>query len=78
MTDTILEYWAILMGFVGFVVWVIRLEGGSVENPTEIRRLWNQRREALEASKAAREAPNAMLAAIRDDIKALTAKVGPE
>ncbi|MCP3654216.1 MAG: hypothetical protein GY766_04870 [Herbaspirillum sp.] len=49
-----------------------------MENTKEIRRLWNQRREDLEASKAAREDTNAMLAEIRDDIKALIAKVGPK
>jgi hypothetical protein len=53
MTDTILKYWSIPMGFVGFLVWLIRLGGRSVENTKEIRRLWNQRREDLEASKAA-------------------------
>jgi hypothetical protein len=78
MTDALLKYWPILMGFVGFLVWLIRLEGRSVENTKEIRRLWNQRREDLEASKEAREDTNAMLAEIRDDIKALIAKVGPK
>ena len=76
MTDTILKFWPIFLGFVGFLVWLIRLEARSVENTKEIKRLWNQRREDLEASKQAREDTNQMLKEIRDDIKALIAKVG--
>jgi len=47
-----------------------------MDNTKEIKRLWNQRREDLEASKEARDDTNKMLAEIRDDIKALIAKVG--
>jgi len=54
MTDTILKFWPVAVGFFGFLVWLIRLEGRSVENTKEIKRLWNQRKEDLEASKAAR------------------------
>lgn len=74
--EVIVAYWPIFMGFVAFLVWLIRLEARSVENTKEIKRLWNQRREDLEVSKAAREDTNKMLAEIRDDIKALIAKVG--
>ena len=76
MTENILKFWPVVLGFIGFLVWLIRLEARSVENTKEIKRLWNQRREDLEASKAAREDTNRMLAEIRDDIKALIAKVG--
>lgn len=74
--ETVLQYWPIMMGFVGFLVWLIRLEGRSVENTKEIKRLWNQRKEDLDASKEAREETNKTLGEIRDDIKALIAKVG--
>ena len=76
MADTLLQFWPVALGFVGFLVWLIRLEARSIENTKEIRRLWNQRREDLEASRQSREDTNAMLAEIRDDIKALIAKVG--
>lgn len=76
MADTILKFWPIAVGFVGFLVWLIRLEARSVENTKEIKRLWNQRREDLEASKQAREDTNQMLKEIRDDIKALILQVG--
>jgi hypothetical protein len=76
MTDTILKYWPILIGFIGFLVWLIRLESRSIENTKEIKRLWNQRKEDMEISRQSREDTNRMLAEIRDDIKALIAKVG--
>jgi hypothetical protein len=76
MTENLLKFWPIFLGFVGFLVWLIRLEARSVENTKEIKRLWNQRKEDQEASRQSREDTNAMLAEIRDDIKALIAKVG--
>ena len=76
MADTLLKYWPVALAFVGFLVWLIRLEARSIENTKEIRRLWNQRREDLEASRQSREDTNKMLAEIRDDIKALISKVG--
>ena len=64
------------MGFVALIVWLIRLEARAMDNTKEIRRLWNQRREDLEASRQARDDTNRMLAEIRDDIKSLISKVG--
>lgn len=74
--DLILTYWPILVGFTAFLVWLIRLEARSVENNKEIKRLWNQRKEDLDAARVAREDTNKMLGEIRDDIKSLIAKVG--
>ena len=76
MADTLLKYWPMVVAFVGFLVWLIRLEARSIENTKEIKRLWNQRKEDLDAAKQSREDTNRMLAEIRDDIKSLIAKVG--
>lgn len=76
MTDTLLKFWPVALGFVGFLVWLIRLEARSVENTKEIKRLWNQRKEDIDAAKQAREDTNAMLKEIRDDIKNLISKTG--
>lgn len=76
MTENILKFWPILIGFIGFLVWLIRLESRSIENTKEIKRLWNQRKEDMEISRQSREDTNQMLAEIRDDIKALISKVG--
>ena len=69
-------FWPIALGFVGAIVWLIRLEARSIENEKEIKRLWLQRKEDLEMSRQAREDTNKMLSEIRDDIKALIARVG--
>ena len=74
--DLVLTFWPIILGFVAFLVWLIRLEARSVENSKEIKRLWNQRKEDMELSRQSREDTNKMLAEIRDDIKALISKVG--
>lgn len=74
--EILLTFWPIILAFVSFFVWLIRLEARSVENGKEIKRLWNQRREDMELSRQSREDTNKMLAEIRDDIKSLIAKVG--
>lgn len=76
MAESVLQYWPIAVGFVGFLVWLIRLEGRSVENTKEIKRLWNQRKEDLEVSRLSREETNKMLSEIRTDIKTLMTKMG--
>jgi hypothetical protein len=74
--DLLVQFWPIVVGFVALTVWLVRLEARAMDNTKEIKRLWHQRREDLEASNRAREDTNQMLAEIRDDIKALIAKVG--
>jgi len=46
--------WPIVVGFIAFLVWLIRLEGRSIENNKEIKRLWSQRKEDLEMSRQSR------------------------
>ena len=74
--ELVRTFWPIGIAFVAFLVWLIRLEARSVENSKEIKRLWNQRKEDMELSRQSREDTNKMFAEIRDDIKALIARVG--
>jgi methyl-accepting chemotaxis protein len=74
--EGVFAYWPVAVSLVAVVVWLVRLEAGSAENTKEIKRLWNQRREDLEASQRSREETNKMLGEIRDDIKSLIARVG--
>jgi hypothetical protein len=74
--EGIFAYWPIAVSLVAVVVWLVRLEAGSAENSKEIKRLWNQRKEDMEATQRSRNETNSMLAEIRDDIKALIARVG--
>jgi len=68
--------WPIIVTLIGFTAWLVRLEARSIENEKEIKRLWSQRKEDLDAARTAREDTNKMLAEIRDDIKDLISKVG--
>lgn len=74
--EGIFAYWPIAVSLTGVVVWLVRLEANNVENSKEIKRLWNQRKEDMEATQRSRNETNSMLAEIRDDIKALIGKVG--
>ena len=74
--DLLIQFWPIVLGFVGLIVWLVRLEARAMDNTKEIRRLWHQRREDLDTSKEARENTDKVLAEIRADIKTLIAKVG--
>ena len=76
MPQLLLDLWPVALAFVGFLIWLIRLESRSIENSKEIKRLWYQRKEDLEAAKAARDETNSILHEIQKDIKDLIAKVG--
>lgn len=69
------EYWAIAMGFVGLVVWAVRLEAGMKENAKEIRALWRQRNEDLETSRTARIETNALLHKLDSKLDAVFSEV---
>lgn len=74
--DLLIQFWPIVLGFIALIVWLVRLEARAMDNTKEIKRLWAQRKEDLEASKEARDDTNKMLAEMRDDIKSLLIKVG--
>jgi hypothetical protein len=71
MSDVIREFWALIMAGIAGLVWLVRLESRGLSNEREIRRLWSQRREDLDAAKEVREAQSQMLAEIRADVKML-------
>lgn len=69
-------FWPIAVGFVAFLVWMIRLEGRGLQNEREIKRLWNQRKEDLDAAREDRQRIHDILAEIQKDVKQLIGKVG--
>lgn len=71
MMDLVREYWGIFIGGVAGLAWLMRLEGRSLSNEKEIKRLWSQRKEDMDSAKEQRDASNAMLAEIRSDVKAI-------
>jgi hypothetical protein len=71
MTEIVKEFWAVIIGAVAFLVWLVRLEATGLRNKSEIARLWAQRKEDLQNAKEARDETNQMLSEIRTDIKLL-------
>ena len=58
------EYWAVVVGFIGVVVWAVRIEGSMKQNAADIRGLWKQRHEDNEAHRRARDETNITLSRI--------------
>ena len=76
MPDWIPDSWKIALAVVAFVVWLVRLESKGLQNEREIKRLWNQRKEDLDAAREDRQRIHKILSEIQSDIKQLIAKVG--
>ncbi len=74
--ELIKTLWPVGVGFVAFLVWMIRLESKGLQNEREIKRLWNQRKEDLDAAREDRKRIHHVLAEIQFDIKQLIGKVG--
>jgi hypothetical protein len=74
--ELIKTLWPVGVGFVAFLVWMIRLESKGLQNEREIKRLWNQRKEDLDAAREDRKRIHDILAEIQSDIKQLIGKVG--
>jgi len=76
MPEWISHWWSLLLGAIAFIAWLVRLEAKGLQNEREIKRLWNQRKEDLEAAREDRQRIHDILAEIQSDIKQLIAKVG--
>ena len=64
-------FWPIAVAVIAAIVWLIRLEARGISNGTEIKRLWSQRREDMEAAKDSRDRMDRRLDEIASDIKTL-------
>ena len=71
IADMLKEYWAIVVGMIAAVTWLVRLESRSLSNEREIRRMGEQRKEDLKNASDSREATTKLLDEIRQDIKKL-------
>ena len=69
MTDMIRTFWPIAAATLAVIVWLIRLESRGVANAAEIKRLWTQRKEDMEAAKDSRDKSDKRLDEIGQDIK---------
>ena len=64
----------IFTGIVAGIVWLVRLAAIALSNRADIKRLWDQRSEDLQAAKDSRDESNKMLSEIRQDVKDLLRK----
>jgi hypothetical protein len=71
MTEIAREFWGIIAAVIAAIVWLVRLEARGVANAAEIRRLWSQRKEDMEAARQSRDKTDKRLDEIAADIKAL-------
>ena len=76
MPEWMQDSWKVAAALVAFIVWLVRLEAKGLQNEREIKRLWNQRKEDLEAAREDRQRIHDILAEIQSDIKQLIGKVG--
>ena len=52
------DWWGVIMAAAAGLIWLVRLESRAATNTRDIDRLWNQRKEDMEAAKIAREETN--------------------
>ena len=76
MPEWMQDSWKVAAALVAFIVWLVRLEAKGLQNEREIKRLWNQRKEDLDAAREDRQRIHDILAEIQSDIKQLIGKVG--
>jgi hypothetical protein len=74
--DVLRDWWALAMAGVAGLFWLSRLEWRGLQNEAEIKRLWAQRKEDLQAAQRARDETNEILREMRQDIKALLQQRG--
>ena len=76
MTEMIGTWWPVAIAAIAAIAWLIRLEANGISNGTEIKRLWSQRREDMEAAKESRDRMDRRLDEIASDIKTLLRGMG--
>jgi hypothetical protein len=74
--DVLRDWWALAMACVAGLFWLSRLEWRGLQNEAEIKRLWAQRKEDLQAAQRARDETNEILREMRQDIKSLLQQRG--
>jgi hypothetical protein len=75
MPEIIKDFWGVILALVTLGVWLVRLESRGVANASEIKRIWTQRKEDMDAAKENRDLVNAKLNEMSADIKQLLREV---
>jgi guanylate kinase len=75
MPEIIKDFWGVILALITLGVWLVRLESRGVANASEIKRIWTQRKEDMDAAKENRDLVNAKLNEMSADIKQLLREV---
>lgn len=71
MSDFVAKYWPALLPIIGFIVWLVRLEGRALAIEKELERMAAQREEDLANAAKSREDQKETLNDIKDDMKTI-------
>ena len=69
MSELVLKFWGVIVGGIGLVVWMVRLEAGMKSNQAAILRLEEQRKEDNARADRQRDQIEAALIDIQRDVK---------
>jgi hypothetical protein len=75
MEHLLRDYWAVIVGFVGLVVWFVRMEGRVNAHEIELKRIASQRHEDREREAQDRAEIKAMLKDLATEIKEMRKEV---
>jgi hypothetical protein len=79
MTENLLQWWPVILTFIGVVIWFIRLEARVNRNTTELQRIEErfveQRKEDMVVRKEHFDSIEGRLVVIQEDIKELIKNV---
>jgi hypothetical protein len=79
MTENLLQWWPVILTFIGVVIWFIRLEARVNRNTTELQkieeRFVEQRKEDMVVRKEHFDSIEGRLVVIQEDIKELIKNV---
>jgi hypothetical protein len=79
MTENLLQWWPVILTFIGVVIWFIRLEARVNRNTTELQRIEErfveQRKEDMVVRKEHFDSIENKLVVIQEDIKELIKNV---
>lgn len=73
--DELQKYWAILIGAIGFVVWLVRLEAMTKANVKELLRLEEQIARDRADARDSRKETNDIIKEVRTDIKVVSTDI---
>lgn len=73
MIDILQKYWAVVSGFVGVIIWAVRVEAKGISNSRRLMQLEQLRSEDLGMAKEQRDRMEAQLNDIKERLRTIQA-----